>query len=186
MSDAAQTDTRRWVALGLLALSSLAAGFAESQALLIAARAVQGVGAAILAASGLAAMMGRFAEGEERNRALGIWAAAAGSGGSVGLLLGGLLTDGPGWEWVFWVNVPIGLIGALAAPVLLTEASARRPRRLDVSRTWLAGPASRSGFPASGTSACGRRQPGRREPRRLHSLRRGIPCFVLDSLRASL
>jgi EmrB/QacA subfamily drug resistance transporter len=121
------------IGMALFALSSLAAGFAESEAPLIAARAVQGVGAAILAASGLAAMMGMFAEGEDRNRALGIWAAAAGSGGSVGLLLGGLLTDGPGWEWVFWVNAPIGLIGALAAPMLLTEARARRPRRLDVS-----------------------------------------------------
>jgi EmrB/QacA subfamily drug resistance transporter len=117
----------------LFAVSSLTGGFARSEAMLITARAVQGVGAAILASSGLAAMMGLFPDGQDRNRALGIWAAAAGSGGSVGLLLGGLLTDGPGWEWVFWVNVPIGLAGALAAPALLTEAGAERPRRLDVS-----------------------------------------------------
>jgi EmrB/QacA subfamily drug resistance transporter len=117
----------------LFAVSSLAGGFSGSQAMLISARAAQGVGAAILASSGLATMIGMFPEGQDRNRALGIWAAAAASGGSIGLLLGGLLTNGPGWEWVFWVNVPIGLIGALAAPVLLTEARAPRPRRLDVA-----------------------------------------------------
>jgi EmrB/QacA subfamily drug resistance transporter len=120
------------IGMTLFALSSLAGGFAQSPAMLIAARAVQGVGAAVLAASGLAAMMGIFPAGGDRNRALGIWAAAAASGGSVGLLLGGVLTDGPGWEWVFWVNVPIGLIGALAAPLLLTETSARGASQLDV------------------------------------------------------
>jgi MFS family permease len=100
--------------------------------MLIAARAVQGAGAAVLASSGLAAMMATFPEGRDRDRALGIWAGAAGSGGAVGVLLGGLLTDGPGWPWVFWINVPVGVAGALLAPRLLAEVRARTARRLDV------------------------------------------------------
>jgi EmrB/QacA subfamily drug resistance transporter len=116
----------------LFAVASLAGGLAQSAAMLIGARAVQGVGAAILASSGLAAMTATFPEGRDRDRALGIWAGAAGSGGAVGVLLSGLLTNGPGWPWVFWINVPIGLAGALLAPRLLAEGRARTARRLDV------------------------------------------------------
>jgi EmrB/QacA subfamily drug resistance transporter len=126
---------RRMFTIGMLlfAVASLAGGLSPTAAMLIAARAVQGVGAAVLASSGLAAMMATFPEGRDRDRALGIWAGAAGSGGAVGVLLGGLLTDGPGWRWVFWINVPIGVAGALLAPRLLAEARARSARRLDVA-----------------------------------------------------
>jgi EmrB/QacA subfamily drug resistance transporter len=126
---------RRMFVAGMLVFagSSLAGGFAGSSGVLIAARAVQGVGAAVLASSGLAAMMATFPEGPDRNRALGIWAGAAGSGGAVGVLLGGLLTDGPGWPWVLWINVPVGIAGALLAPRLLAEAPRARDQRPDVA-----------------------------------------------------
>jgi MFS family permease len=78
-------------------------------------------------------MMPTFPEGRDRDRALGIWAGAAGSGGALGVLLGGLLTDGPGWPWVFLINVPIGLAGALLARRLLSEVRERTARRLDVT-----------------------------------------------------
>jgi EmrB/QacA subfamily drug resistance transporter len=125
---------RRMFTIGMLlfAVASMVGGLSSTAAMLIAARAVQGVGAAVLASSGLAAMMATFPEGRDRDRALGIWAGAAGSGGAVGVLLGGLLTDGPGWPWVFWINVPIGVAGAVLAPRLLAQARARTARRLDV------------------------------------------------------
>src|SRR5438309_2483137 len=88
--------------LVLFALASLAGGLAGSEGMLIAARAVQGLGAAILSPAALSIVTTTFAEGSERNRALGIWGAVAGSGGAAGVLLGGVLTDSLGWEWVFF------------------------------------------------------------------------------------
>src|SRR6185312_6270737 len=88
---------------------------------LIAARAVQGLGAAILSPAALSIVATTFKDGAERNKALGIWGAVAGSGGAAGVLLGGLLTEGPGWEWVLWVNVPIGIVAAAIAPSLIAE-----------------------------------------------------------------
>src|SRR6478609_7741630 len=98
--------------LVLFALASLAGGFAQNDVQLIIARAVQGLGAAIVSPAALSIITVTFKEGAERNKALGAWGAVAGSGGAVGVLLGGVLTDGLGWEWVLWVNVPIGLITA--------------------------------------------------------------------------
>src|SRR3954462_8300190 len=92
--------------LVLFALASLVGGFSNSEGMLIAARAVQGLGAAILSPAALSIVTTTFEEGSERNRALGVWGAVAGSGGAAGVLLGGVLTDGLGWEWVLWVNVP--------------------------------------------------------------------------------
>src|SRR5262245_55000612 len=102
---------RRMFMIGLVvfALASLAGGFAQSEGWLIAARAVQGVGAAILSPAALSIVTTTFTEGSERNRALGVWGAVAGSGGAAGVLLGGILTQSAGWEWVLWVNVPIGI-----------------------------------------------------------------------------
>src|SRR4051812_35947671 len=94
----------------LFALASLAGGLATTSGQLVAARAVQGLGAAILSPAALSIVTTTFRDGSERNRALGVWGAVAGSGGAAGVLLGGVLTDGLGWEWVLWVNVPIGLI----------------------------------------------------------------------------
>jgi EmrB/QacA subfamily drug resistance transporter len=108
--------------LVLFALASLAGGFANSEAQLIAARAVQGLGAAILSPAALSIVTTTFRDGAERNKALGVWGAVAGSGGAAGVLLGGVLTDTLGWEWVLWVNVPIGIGAAILAPFLIAES----------------------------------------------------------------
>ena len=116
---------RRRVFMGglvLFGLASLAGGLASSEGMLIAARAVQGLGAAIVSPAALAIVTTTFAEGAERNKALGIWGALAGMGGAGGVLLGGILTRYAGWEWVLFVNVPIGVVVALLAPRLLHES----------------------------------------------------------------
>ncbi|WP_205698734.1 MFS transporter [Conexibacter sp. SYSU D00693] len=116
---------RRRMFLGgmlLFGLASLAGGLAESEAQLIAARAVQGLGAAIISPAALSIVTTTFAEGSERNTALGVWGAVAGSGGAAGVLLGGVLTDGLGWEWVLFVNVPIAAVVAFLAPRMLAES----------------------------------------------------------------
>ena len=115
--------------LVLFALASLAGGLATTSGQLIAARAVQGLGAAILSPAALSIVTTTFQDGAERNKALGVWGAVAGSGGAAGVLLGGVLTDGLGWEWVLWVNVPIGLAAAAIAPTLLAESRSSAERR---------------------------------------------------------
>src|SRR5271155_635638 len=115
---------RRMFMIGLVvfSLASLAGGLAQSEAWLIAARAVQGLGAAIVSPAALSIITNAFAEGAERNRALGIWGAVAGAGGAAGVLLGGILTSGLSWRWVLFVNVPIGIASAMLAPRLLLES----------------------------------------------------------------
>ena len=108
--------------LVLFSVASLVGGLAQSDVWLIAARAVQGLGAAIISPAALSLVTTMFTEGAERNRALGVWGAVAGSGGAAGVLLGGILTQYAGWEWVLFVNVPIGLAAALVAPRLLPES----------------------------------------------------------------
>ncbi len=118
--------------LVLFAAASLAGGLAQSEGWLIAARAVQGLGAAILSPAALSIVTTTFTEGAERNRALGVWGAVAGSGGAAGVLLGGMLTEWAGWEWVLWVNVPIGVAAAALAPRLVRESrSPSTSRRFD-------------------------------------------------------
>jgi EmrB/QacA subfamily drug resistance transporter len=115
---------RRRVFMGgliLFALASLAGGLAQDEMQLIIARAVQGLGAAILSPAALSIVTTTFREGAERNKALGVWGAVAGSGGAAGVLLGGVLTDALSWEWVLFVNVPIGLVAAALAPALLAD-----------------------------------------------------------------
>ena len=120
--------------LVLFALASLAGGFATSAGQLIAARAVQGLGGAILSPAALSILITTFRDGAERNRALGIWGAIAGSAGAAGVLLGGVLTEGLGWEWVLWVNVPIGVIAAAVAPRVIGESrSESEHRHFDVA-----------------------------------------------------
>jgi EmrB/QacA subfamily drug resistance transporter len=122
---------RRVFMAGLLvvAIASLAAGFASSEGQLIAARAAQGLGAAILAPSALSIVTTTFTDGAERNRALGVWGAVAGAGGAAGVLLGGVLTEYLGWEWVLWVNVPVGIIAAALAPQLIAESRSESETR---------------------------------------------------------
>jgi len=124
---------RRMFIIGLLLFSaaSLAGGFATSQAWLIAARAVQGAGGAIVAPTALALIATTFPEGPPRNRAMGWYAAMSVAGAAAGLLAGGLLVSYASWRWVLFVNVPIGIGAALAALAAL-PGTARRPGRLDL------------------------------------------------------
>ena len=108
--------------VALFVIGSLAGGLAESSSLLVAARAVQGLGGAFMAPAALSLVTVIFTEGEERNRALGVWAAIAGTGAAIGLLLGGVLTSGLSWRWVFFVNIPIGVFAALASYRLIGES----------------------------------------------------------------
>jgi EmrB/QacA subfamily drug resistance transporter len=115
---------RRLFMIGLVvfAIASLAGGLAQNEAQLIIARAVQGLGAALLSPAALSLVTVLFEEGAERNKAMGVWGAVAGSGGAVGVLLGGMLTEWAGWEWVLYVNVPVGIAAAMLAPRLLPES----------------------------------------------------------------
>jgi EmrB/QacA subfamily drug resistance transporter len=112
------------VGVTLFTIASLVCGLAESEGTLIAARAVQGLGGAIISPAALSIVMTTFEEGPERNKALGIWGALGGSGAAVGVLAGGVLTKYLGWEWIFFVNVPVG-----AAVLALTLSVVRESRR---------------------------------------------------------
>src|SRR5215208_6729781 len=125
---------RRVFVAGLVVFTagSLLAGLAWSEASLIGARTVQGLGAAIISPAALSILTTTFREGRERNIALGVWGAVGGFGAAAGVLLGGILTDALSWEWIFFINIPIG-IGAMAlAPVLLGESRDRRAQSFDV------------------------------------------------------
>jgi len=119
------------IGVALFTAASLLGGFATDQAWLIAARVLQGVGGAIASPTALALIQNTFPEGPQRSRAMGVYAAMSGAGGSLGLLLGGILTDLASWRWVLFVNVPIGLTVALAAPRVL-GTTPTRPGRLDL------------------------------------------------------
>jgi len=116
----------------IFTLASLAGGFATTSALLIAARAVQGMGAAIASPAALALVISAFPEGRGRTRALGLYAAVSMAGASLGLVLGGLITQWASWRWVFFVNVPVGVVVTLLAPAVLGETPGR-PGRFDVT-----------------------------------------------------
>ncbi|UFU02306.1 MFS transporter [Ruania suaedae] len=119
------------IAVGVFAAASLACGFSPSPEVLIAARVAQGVGAAVMTPAGMSVLMQVFPDGPDRNKALGIWGGLGGAGATVGLLLGGVLTDWAGWAWIFFSNVPVCLIVVALCPVLLPE-STRSTQRLDV------------------------------------------------------
>ncbi|HEX5967239.1 MAG TPA: MFS transporter [Intrasporangium sp.] len=104
--------------LGLFTFASLLAGLANGPGMIIAARVGQGLGAALMSPAALSLVV-RLFDGEERNRALGIWSALGGVGAALGVLLGGLITAGPGWEWVFLVNLPVGAVVLVALPRVL-------------------------------------------------------------------
>jgi EmrB/QacA subfamily drug resistance transporter len=125
---------RRMFVIGLLLFSaaSLAGGLATSQAWLLAARAVQGVGGAIVAPAALALIATTFPEGRARSRAMGVYAAMSVAGAAVGLIAGGLLVTYASWRWVLFVNVPIGIVAALAAPVVLPAVPGRGGGRFDL------------------------------------------------------
>jgi len=131
---AADVLGRRRIFLGgiiLFTLSSLLAGLAWSEASLIGARAFQGLGAAIISPAALSILSVTFTEGRERNIALGVWGAVGGFGAAAGVLLGGLLTDALSWEWIFFVNIPVGLVAFVLTPFMLTESRDARVKTFD-------------------------------------------------------
>src|SRR5262245_10992877 len=115
--------------LATFGFASLAGGLSTSIEALIGFRALQGAGAAMLAPAARALVTTLFAEGPERSKALGIWAAVAGSGTVVGLILGGVLTSGLGWQWVLFVNVPVVVFAAALTPRLIDESRAETTSR---------------------------------------------------------
>ncbi len=120
--------------LTLFTAASLLAGLAQSAALLIPARGLQGLGAAMVAPAALSILAVNFPQGQERNRALGIFGAVGGTSASVGVIASGLLTDGPGWRWVFFINVPVGIVLiAIAATFLRADRAPRRAGKFDVA-----------------------------------------------------
>jgi EmrB/QacA subfamily drug resistance transporter len=125
---------RRIFLAGLVVFTtaSLLAGLAWSEGSLIGARALQGLGAAVITPAALSILSTTFVEGRERNIALGVWGAVGGFGAAAGVLLGGILTDALSWEWIFFVNVPVGVAGFLLAPLLLRESRDARVKRFDL------------------------------------------------------
>jgi EmrB/QacA subfamily drug resistance transporter len=125
---------RRLFLAGLVVftIASLLAGLAWSEASLIGARALQGLGAAVITPAALSILSTTFVEGRERNIALGVWGAVGGFGAAAGVLLGGILTSALSWEWIFFVNVPVGVAGFLLTPLLLHESRDASVKRFDV------------------------------------------------------
>jgi EmrB/QacA subfamily drug resistance transporter len=120
--------------LVLFAAASLVGGIADSRVVLIAARAIQGLGGAVIAPASLTILTTTFKEGAARNRAVGIWGAMGGAGGAAGVLLGGVITDLLSWRWILFINVPIGLMAAFAAQRMLIEGrNPERARGFDLS-----------------------------------------------------
>jgi len=125
------------VGLAVFVAGSLATGLSTGVVDYLGARALQGAGAALLSPAALASLLRRF-EGPARRRALAIWGAVGGGGAALGLVVGGLLTGGPGWRWVFFINVPIGVLVAILVPVLLVAVPPIRGRRIGVVATLFA------------------------------------------------
>src|SRR3954471_13309678 len=121
------------VGVAVFTVASFLCGFAWSEGVLIAARALQGFGAAIISPAALSIITTTFEEGPERNKALGIWGAIGGSGAAVGVLAGGVLTKYLGWEWIFFVNVPVGAAALALAPRFVRESRSDREVSHDIA-----------------------------------------------------
>ncbi len=124
--------------LGLFATASLAGGLATSPGMLVAVRAVQGVGAALLSPAALALLTVTFPAGRDRNIALGVWGALAAIGGTLGVVAGGVLVDAAGWQWIFFVNVPFALLGLVATPRIVAESRRAGGQGFDLAGAVLA------------------------------------------------
>jgi EmrB/QacA subfamily drug resistance transporter len=122
-----------YVGVMLFTVASFLCGLAWSEGVLIGARALQGLGAAIISPAALSIITTSFDEGPERNKALGIWGAIGGSGAAVGVLAGGVLTKYLGWEWIFFVNVPVGALALLLAPRYVRESRSDRAQTQDIA-----------------------------------------------------
>ena len=158
--------------VAVFALASLLGGLAPTAALLIAARALQGIGAAAMTPAALSILMTTFREGAERNKALGAWGAVGASGGTIGLLIGGVLTETVGWEWIFLLNVPVGAARDRAQP---------RPARRDAGGR--RGPPVRPGRGGDGDrgALAARVRAGRRRRGRLELAADDRPCCRLGA-----
>jgi EmrB/QacA subfamily drug resistance transporter len=121
-----------YVGVTVFTIASFLCGLAWSEGVLIGARAVQGLGAAIISPAALSIITTMFDEGPERNKALGIWGAIGGSGAAVGVLAGGILTKYLGWEWIFFVNVPVGVLALALAPRFVRESRSDRESSQDI------------------------------------------------------
>jgi EmrB/QacA subfamily drug resistance transporter len=122
-----------YVGVAVFTIASFVCGLAWSEGVLIVARAVQGFGAAIITPAALSIITTSFEEGPERNKALGIWGAIGGSGAAVGVLAGGILTKYLGWEWIFFVNVPVGALALALAPRFVRESRSDRDHSNDTA-----------------------------------------------------
>jgi EmrB/QacA subfamily drug resistance transporter len=120
------------VGVVVFTVASLLAGLAWSEASLIAARTLQGLGAAVITPAALSMLSTTFTEGRERNIALGVWGAVGGFGAAAGVLLGGILTDALSWQWIFFVNVPVGVVAFVLAPILLRESRDATAKTFDM------------------------------------------------------
>lgn len=118
--------------VAIFAGASLVAGLSTTLGVLVTARGAQGFGAALTASAGLSILTATFEEGPARTKALGIWGAISASGATAGVVMSGLLTDGPGWEWIFFINVPVGIALAAGALSFLRETYGERQRSFDV------------------------------------------------------
>src|SRR3954454_21078810 len=121
------------IGVAVFTVASFLCGLAWSENVLIAARAIQGLGAAIISPAALSIITTTFDEGPERNKALGIWGAIGGSGAAVGVLAGGLLTKYLGWEWIFFVNVPVGALALILSPRYVRESRSDRAQTPDIA-----------------------------------------------------
>src|SRR4051794_27749072 len=124
--------------LGLFGLASLVGGFAHAESVLVAARLAQGVGAALMSPAALSTLMTTFTNPKERNAALGAWAGVPGLAGATGVILSGVFTEGPGWRWIFYVNVPLTIVAGLGARALLGSERPRRESSFDLAGAVLA------------------------------------------------
>jgi EmrB/QacA subfamily drug resistance transporter len=122
-----------YVGVAVFTIASFLCGLAWSEGVLVGARAVQGLGAAIISPAALSIITTSFEEGPERNKALGIWGAIGGSGAAVGVLAGGVLTKYLGWEWIFFVNVPVGALALVLAPRFVRESRSDREHSHDIA-----------------------------------------------------
>jgi EmrB/QacA subfamily drug resistance transporter len=122
-----------YVGVAVFTIASFLCGLAWSEGVLVGARAVQGLGAAIISPAALSIITTSFEEGAERNKALGIWGAIGGGGAAVGVLAGGVLTKYLGWEWIFFVNVPVGVLALSLAPRFVRESRSDRDHSHDVA-----------------------------------------------------
>ncbi|MBT2420180.1 MFS transporter [Streptomyces sp. ISL-22] len=162
--------------LSLFTAASLVTGLAAGAPALLGGRIAQGVGAALLSPAALSIVTTTF-HGQERTKALGVWAAIGGSGAAAGVLIGGALTDGAGWQWVFYVNVPVGLLVLAAVPAFVA-ARAPRPARLDVPGALLV--TAGTGALIYGLVAAG--DSGWADPATLASLAGAVVAYALFAL----